>query len=69
MAAATRLSAKALAVLMLPGVDGAFKWHPGCLCELKESPVASDFSLPAIFGTPLFRADGKVAQVRGSVAA
>ena len=38
------------------------KWHPGCLCELKETPSASDFSMASIFGTSLFRSGGKVAQ-------
>ena len=50
------------ALLPLLQLAGAIRWNTDCLCELKESPVVSEFSLPAIFGTALFRQHGRVAQ-------
>ena len=42
----------------------AAKWNEGCLCELKDTPAASqsDLAMPAIFGTRFFRQGGRVAQ-------
>ena len=39
-------------------------WHDGCLCELKQTPAASqsDLTMQSIFGTSNFRQGGRIAK-------